>query len=471
MVNMTDAQSGGTRGRATTDHLLTLKEAINIAKMQRKKIYATFLDITKAYDKAWIDAIMYVMHKRGLNSKIWSTIKKLNENLTATVQTKYGPTRKITIEDSIRQGGVLSVLQYALLMDEINKEIKGTDLGIKIPNTETNIACLLWMDDVLLLETRPKEKQKLLDITNKVAEKYHIKFGKEKSQAMIIGNTKEKPRFTLGQMELDLTGTYKYLGEIINEKTNLKDQIAQIERKLEAAYQTVLAIAGHRHFKNTKMETIWKLVTTCLIPIITYGGETRKPTKMEKKKLNQMLDNIIKRILMTPTSTPREALYIETGLLDIETIDDKNRITMGERLEKTSNNLLSEITNSHTPGWWKEYLEETKTKYEITGTTNGEGTNKTNPKGKILETFKTRIEKEGESKSKIKYLLEGNQWWTPGQPKRYMLQLGRTQASTIFKARTRMLQVKNNYKNAHNNNQQAKDSRVPFMETQLRQSS
>ena len=230
MVNMTDAQAGGTRGRAITDHLLALKEVINIAKTQRKKIYATFLDVTKAYDKAWINAIMYVMHKRGLNSKIWSTIKKLNENLTATVQTKYGPTRKITIKDSIRQGGVLSVLQYALLMDEINKEIKGTDLGIKIPNTETNIPRLLWMDDVLLLETRPKEKQKLLDITNKIAEKYHIKFGKEKSLTMIIGNTKEKPRFTLGQMERDLTGTYKYLGEIINEKKNLKDQIAQIER-------------------------------------------------------------------------------------------------------------------------------------------------------------------------------------------------------------------------------------------------
>ena len=47
--------------------------------------------------------------------------KKLNENLTATIQTKYGPTRKIKIKDSTRQGGVLSVFQYALLMDEINK--------------------------------------------------------------------------------------------------------------------------------------------------------------------------------------------------------------------------------------------------------------------------------------------------------------------------------------------------------------
>ena len=38
------------------------------------------------------------------------------------------------------------------------------------------------MDDVLLLETRPEEKQELLNITNKVAEKYCIKFGREKAK-------------------------------------------------------------------------------------------------------------------------------------------------------------------------------------------------------------------------------------------------------------------------------------------------
>ena len=47
------------------------------------------------------------------------------------------------------------------------------------------------MDDVLLLETKPKEKQKLVDITEKVTEKYRIKFGKEKSQSLTIGKTNE----------------------------------------------------------------------------------------------------------------------------------------------------------------------------------------------------------------------------------------------------------------------------------------
>ena len=70
MADMTDAQAGGQKGRATTDHLLILKEAINAARTQKQPVYATFLDVTKAYDKAWIDAIMYVMNKRGIYSQI-----------------------------------------------------------------------------------------------------------------------------------------------------------------------------------------------------------------------------------------------------------------------------------------------------------------------------------------------------------------------------------------------------------------
>ncbi len=93
-----------------------------------------FLDVTKAYDKAWLDAIMYVMHKEGLKDNHWTIVRKLNENLTAKIQTKHGLTRKINIKDSIRQGGVLSVAQYALLTDEITKEINTPNKGVNLPN-------------------------------------------------------------------------------------------------------------------------------------------------------------------------------------------------------------------------------------------------------------------------------------------------------------------------------------------------
>ena len=113
------------------------------------------LDVQKAYDKAWLDAIMYALHKNGVEGKNLRMIKKLNSNLTARIQTRYGLTRRINIKDSIRQGGVLSVIEYATLIDEISKELKEKNLGYV---TEANITLdsLLWMDDVWHNTPRPK---------------------------------------------------------------------------------------------------------------------------------------------------------------------------------------------------------------------------------------------------------------------------------------------------------------------------
>ena len=47
-----------------------------------------YLDVTKAYDKALLKAIMYARHKEGLTDNHWTLLKKLNENLTATILTK-----------------------------------------------------------------------------------------------------------------------------------------------------------------------------------------------------------------------------------------------------------------------------------------------------------------------------------------------------------------------------------------------
>ncbi len=64
-VNVSHAQAGSKQGSATVDHILTLKEAIQTERNKKKPVYVVFLDVTKAYDKAWLDAIMYVMNKEG----------------------------------------------------------------------------------------------------------------------------------------------------------------------------------------------------------------------------------------------------------------------------------------------------------------------------------------------------------------------------------------------------------------------
>ena len=45
-------QAGGRKNRSTTDQLFILKSVIKEAKIEKKKLYITYIDIEKAYDKA-----------------------------------------------------------------------------------------------------------------------------------------------------------------------------------------------------------------------------------------------------------------------------------------------------------------------------------------------------------------------------------------------------------------------------------
>ena len=65
-INITDAQARGKEGISTTDHLLILKEIINTPKRKKKPFLLTYLDVRKAYDKAWLDGIMYALHNNGV---------------------------------------------------------------------------------------------------------------------------------------------------------------------------------------------------------------------------------------------------------------------------------------------------------------------------------------------------------------------------------------------------------------------
>ena len=56
----------------------------------------------------------------------------------------------------------------------------------------------------------------MLNITNEVANRYHIEFGSAKSKILKIGNKTTNPDIYLGEYKLEYTDNYKYLGEMLN---------------------------------------------------------------------------------------------------------------------------------------------------------------------------------------------------------------------------------------------------------------
>lgn len=451
-LNISEAQAGGIKNRATSDHIMLLNEILKTIKPNTPK-YLTFLDVTKAFDKAWSDAILYTMNKNGSKDLNWTITKKLNEDLTAQIRTKHGLTRKITINNSIRQGGVLSGTQYALLMDEINKDLTTKNLGIELPKSKIKIPALLWMDDVVLISDSRQEMQQMLDQTNHTAKKYHIQFGQAKSETMIIGKGKPDKNFTLGDTTLNTTTKYKYLGVTLNNKNNLTDHITNIKQKTEAAYQTILAILQDSNFKGIQLKSAWKLLETCIKPIITHSLEALEINKTSMKELNKIWEAFIKRILKTPISTPTESLYIETGLIDIETTIEQNRLRMASRLLQSKIQIMQIIKQENIKNGWWENTNKIAQKHDINLEDLQGSKQSINKliKQKTLTSFHKRITETAKDKSKIQYMLQVNNTWEAGKQQPYLNFLTRERASIIFQTRTRMIKIKTNYKNAHNN--------------------
>ena len=453
-VKITEAQAGGKKGSSTIDHLIVLSDLVTSAKNQGKSIYLTYLDVTKAYDKAWIEAIMYILYKEGLTDNHWTIVKKLNENLTARIKTKHGLTRKITIKDSLRQGGVLSVICYGAQMDEINKEIERLDLTMPIQGTDKKVGCLLWVDDVVLAATEPETQQRQLDATKEISGRYHIEYGKDKSKTMTKGKDKTKREFKLGDMDIEYQEKYTYLGLVQNDRNTIDDHIRRIKGKVEGSYQKMIALMGNTAFQGIEMEVALEYCKKCIMPIITAGGEAWAPTKYNYKELNKVMDSILKRLLKTAKSTPREALYMETGLVDPETIIKTNRVNYEHRIRNSENETMKAIVNSDLKKGWAEcnrqIIAETNTAdIDISQT---KYTTKREVKNKMTTYYMKKLEESSSNKSKIQTLVNKTKQWTPYRPRAYMKTLNRTQTSQIFKARTRMLNIKDNMRGGYKEN-------------------
>ena len=94
------------------------------------------------------------------------------------------------------------------------------------------MGCFLWMDDVVLINTNRNTLQEMLDITYKVASRYRIKFGSQKSKVLTIGKPDNHKTLTIDNTELEETETYKYLGMTLNNKGTLQNHIEDIKGKV-----------------------------------------------------------------------------------------------------------------------------------------------------------------------------------------------------------------------------------------------
>lgn len=315
-IPFTQAQGGSQRGASTCDHLLLIRCAIDIAKSQKRPLFLTFYDVSKAYDNAVNADMLKIIWERGLRGKAWRILKNMNTSLKAKIKTKHGLTNEIEMEIGGRQGSRVTGRMFAKMVDLLAEQAIEMEAGFRIFE-DLIIPLLLWVDDVVSFAEGESEQWSVLTQIDQFAMNHKLRWGREKCQVMRVGKHKTDGNndWKIGDMPITETESYKYLGDVI---TNDGKNASNIKNRKDKAISTTIAIktiATNDIFRDIETSVIMELHETTTLTALLTNSESWTLSKSEKDELERAEIQSIKLLFDLPSHTPTPALIFTFGLL------------------------------------------------------------------------------------------------------------------------------------------------------------
>ena len=314
-IKFTQSQAGGQKGASSTDHIFILKNIMSIAKKEGRHLIISFFNVKKAYDRADMNDMLFILHKNGFDGKIWRLTKAMNEDLTAKIKTKHGLTREIKREKGGKQGGKLMVPMFSKTMDTVSEDLQSDpNLGIQISSSK--IPALLFMDDVLSLAEGYDQQQKTLDAIAEFGIKHQVEWGKEKCKVLEYGTHRENKReWSLGEKIIENCQSYKYLGEVITRDGKNEENLAARLSKVKSSVRAINTCCKKEVMKKIEINVLITLHESVTLPALLYNAETWPLNITIKKHIDKMEIWAWKSMLGLPTTTPNAAVMVCSGAM------------------------------------------------------------------------------------------------------------------------------------------------------------
>jgi hypothetical protein len=132
-----------------------------------------FIDLKKAYDKVARNIKWFALQKHKVSIKYITLIKDMYDNVVTSVRTSDGDTNDFPINIGLHQGSALSAYLFALMMDEVTRDIQG---GIPW--------CMLFADDVILVDESRTEVDQKLELWRRTLEAKGFMLSRPKTEYM-----------------------------------------------------------------------------------------------------------------------------------------------------------------------------------------------------------------------------------------------------------------------------------------------
>ena len=235
------------------------------------KLYACFIDLSKAFDRVWWNALYYKLLNYNINGNFYSTIKSMYNNISSSIKTNKGITPALRIFQGVRQGEVLSPMLFNLYINDLPACIQAENTDPVLIG-QTNIQCLMYADDIILLSHSKQGLQNCLTNLDNYCNEWKLVVNFDKSKVIIFNRGARLLRddFYIGQNKLECVKSYKYLGLEINNNGSFTTAVKSLQAQATKASFKLKTITSNAYLKP---KVSIKLFNSLIKRIALYGAD------------------------------------------------------------------------------------------------------------------------------------------------------------------------------------------------------
>ena len=312
---------GGFKPRMSCMHTaFVLQEAIRSLYDLKKKAYAAFLDVRKAFDTVWHNGLFLKLLQFEFPKYLRIIAHKWYHHCTSSVVWNSNTSRSFPVQQGVRQGAVLSPLLYCVFVNDLYSQQFSSGHGVHIHD----IFCgsHMYADDLALISHSNSDLQSMLDIVSTYAQKWRYNSNADKSAIVLIGESpasraKNRPLrqwFVSGE-KIPEKDAQHHLGILHSVSPSSSARTSERCSAGRSAFFSCNAV-GFR-FGCLHPVTTLRLYKTWL-PILLYGSELWHITKTELLMLERVHRKILRTMVGLPIRCNSKALLHIMGTLSIE---------------------------------------------------------------------------------------------------------------------------------------------------------
>ena len=201
-------QGGFKKKEGTTEHLYIAQNMFSY----NKHLYCAFLDLQKAYDSVWREALFKKLEKQyKVPPQTTKLLQAMYDNTWSCTRIKSTLSPIYKTYNGLQQGALSSPILFNYYINDLITQLNKVNAGTHVGNLHINN--LLFADDIMLMANSKTKLQQLLNICSDWANTWQLKFSPSKSKTLtnqhtMIGKLKLQGKDIL-ETEIKI---YKYLG-------------------------------------------------------------------------------------------------------------------------------------------------------------------------------------------------------------------------------------------------------------------